>query len=99
MCLTLAISACTQRSQTLVPPTPATSQMAPTLGFSQTNKEPLKLREVRVIELPDSAVSSSDFPAPGESHLFFRCEKRPALVIDVHGGLSHPRSIAYNRGS
>ena len=97
MCLTLAISACTQRSQTLVPPTPATSQMAQTLGFSQTNKEPLKLREVRVTETAGQRSILFRFSQPPEGVDYFPLRGPSRLVIDVQGPIESPPQVeTYN---
>ena len=97
MCLTLAISACTQRSQTLVPPTPATSQVSPTLGFSQTNKEPLKLREVRIIETAGQRSILFRFSQPPEGVDYFPLREPSRLVIDVQGPIeSLPQVETYN---
>ena len=97
MCLTLAISACTQRSQTLVPPTPATSQVSPTLGFSQTNKEPLKLREVLIIETAGQRSILFRFSQPPEGVDYFPLREPSRLVIDVQGPIeSLPQVETYN---
>ena len=96
MCLALAVCACTQRSQTLAPATPAVSY-SPLSSLSQMSRDPLKLQEVRIIETAGQRSILFRFSQPPEEVDYFPLREPSRLVIDVKGSVeSPPQAETYN---